>query len=292
MNDRFSSFHPIFLFAYFVILIGCICTQMHPVLLVTACLTGILYETQLRRFRWSVYLKLYIPVLLLITAWNMAFVHRGITALFVLWNGKRITLEAFIYGLDTGLLLVAMMIWVQILSLVFTEEKWMEVLGRISPTLALLLSMVFRFIPLYQERLKKIRQVRSANAVSASSFRHRIKCAVSDWSVLTSWALEHAVDTADSSKAREYGKRKRSRYSIFRVTGRDIAMFVLAGGLALALIWLALKGAFKISFYPRIRIHSGTELWIGTAVFCVYSGLPFFWDVSRRILWQYYRLKI
>lgn len=56
-------------------------------------------------------------------------------------------------------------------------------------------------------------------------------------SIVVTWALENALDTADSMKSRGYGLPKRTAFSLFRFTLRDgICLGVLAtlGGIVLA----------------------------------------------------------
>jgi energy-coupling factor transport system permease protein len=53
-------------------------------------------------------------------------------------------------------------------------------------------------------------------------------------SIMITWALENAIETADSMKSRGYGLRGRTAYSIYRFDRRDRA----------ALVFLLLCGAY------------------------------------------------
>lgn len=82
-------------------------------------------------------------------------------------------------------------------------------------------------------------------------------------SIVVTWALENALDTADSMKSRGYGLPKRTAFSLFRFTLRDgICLGVLAalGGIVLA---GSLTGGLKWWYYPApaarpvCRLRSG-----------------------------------
>jgi len=72
-------------------------------------------------------------------------------------------------------------------------------------------------------------------------------------SILLTWSMEDAVETADSMRARGYGLPGRTAFSLYRLDGRDRGM----------LLWLALCGAYVIAgwiagglafrYYPSVR---------------------------------------
>ena len=84
-------------------------------------------------------------------------------------------------------------------------------------------------------------------------------------SVLITWALENAMETADSMKSRGYGLPGRTAFSIYRWEERDknaivwllfCGLYILSGWLAGGLYWRyfpTMKGAtlspFAASFY-------------------------------------------
>ncbi len=71
-------------------------------------------------------------------------------------------------------------------------------------------------------------------------------------SVLT-WALENAVETGDSMKARGYGLPGRSHFSLFRFTRRD-GLLLGAAALLMAFVLPGSRGReTAFSFIPSLR---------------------------------------
>ena len=69
-------------------------------------------------------------------------------------------------------------------------------------------------------------------------------------SILVSWALEDAVTTADSMRARGYGQHRRSNFSIFRFGRRDAVMLAAIVLLFGAEIYTYASGRGTMTFYP------------------------------------------
>ena len=112
-------------------------------------------------------------------------------------------------------------------------------------------------------------------------------------SVLTSWSLEGSVMTADSMRSRGYGSGKRSNFSIYRITKRDIIMaIVLAAAISLVCIGAA-GGSTSIEYYPTI-IMSELNAYsvIGMAGYLLLLLTPTVVDISEEILWRILRSKI
>ena len=100
--------------------------------------------------------------------------------------------------------------------------------------------------------------------VSTGSLFSRFKTAVVIFSIMITWSLENAIETADSMKSRGYGLPGRTAFSIYRFDDRDKAAFawlcfcgfyIIAGWMAGGLNWQyypiikgTLSGVFPISF--------------------------------------------
>lgn len=136
-----------------------------------------------------------------------------------------------------------------------TSDKFVYLFGRIVPALSLVLSMTLRFVPRFSAQARRVSKAQAAvgNDMHTGSLLHRIKCALMVFSILVTWSLENAVDTADSMRARGYGLPGRSAFSIFTLTKRDKALLatlsllgaiVAAGYAASALSW---------RYYPSCR---------------------------------------
>ena len=86
----------------------------------------------------------------------------------------------------------------------------MYLFGRVIPALSLVLSMTLRFVPLFRRQLEVVRQAQFCIGRDAScgSVWQRVRRAVTIFSIMVTWALENAIETADSMKSRGYGLRQ------------------------------------------------------------------------------------
>ena len=95
--------------------------------LACACALVFLYNIEGRRaFSWC---KRMLPVVLFIAVVNPLLNHRGVTRLFKLGN-QWITLEAFGYGLTSGLSMAAIILWFACYQKV-TNDKFFIFLGKL-----------------------------------------------------------------------------------------------------------------------------------------------------------------
>ena len=266
--DTFSGYHPLINFTYFVIVIGLSMFYMHPVFLTLSLIGSVSYSIYLNgRKTVKVFLLGMLPVCLLAAAANPLFSHAGATMLFYLKDGNPVTLESIVYGLASGLMLAGVISWFSVFHEVMTSDKFMYLFGKVIPAFSLLLSMTLRFVPLFRRQLETVRQAQFCIGRDAStgSAWQRARRAVTIFSIMVTWALENAIETADSMKSRGYGLRGRTAFSIYRMEDRDkyalgwlgfCGMYLLCGSLAGGLKWWyfpMLQGAmaqpFSISFY-------------------------------------------
>ena len=82
----------------------------------------------------------------------------------VLWYalGNAITVEAMLYGMTMGMVLVTVLLWISVAGNVLTMDKILALSGRIFPSLTLTLSTMLRYLPLLKRRYRVIRQAQNA----------------------------------------------------------------------------------------------------------------------------------
>ena len=143
-----------------------------------------------------------------------------------------------------------------------TSDKFLYLFGRVIPALSLIFSMALRFVPRFAAQLKIISNAQKCvgRDISQGNLLTRAKNGLKILSILITWALENAVDTADSMRCRGYGLPGRTAFSNFRLDSRDKASLGLLGGLtALLLVGLAL-GETTAVYFPAVRIPPVTPL--------------------------------
>ena len=255
-KDTFESCHPIVAFLYFGMVFAGVLAFPHPLAQGISLACALVYAIrQEGRGVVSFILKFCLPMLLLTAVINPMFSHGGVTILAYLPTGNPLTLESVLYGLSAGIMLVCALLWFRNFNRVITSDKFVYLFGRILPVLSLVLSMTLRFVPRFKTQLSAVaRGQRSIGRdMSRGSLWSRTKTAITILSVTVTWALENAIETADSMKSRGYGLKGRTAFSIYRLDKRDrnilcwlgfCGLFLLAGGIA--------RG-FDFRYFPSIR---------------------------------------
>ena len=255
-RDTFSSFHPIINFLYFgLVLVFSMCF-MHPVCLGISLVTALSYSIYLRGKKAVRFSLLYmLPMMLLAALVNPAFNHEGATILEYLPSGNPLTLESITYGIAAATMLAAVISWFSCYNEVMTSDKFVYLFGRIIPALSLVLSMTLRFVPKFKAQIKIVSEAQRCvgRDVSDGSLLQRLKNAITIISIMITWCLENAIETADSMKSRGYGLPGRTAFSIYRFDDRDNA----------ALLWLLFCGVYIVSgwiiggvyyrYYPTMK---------------------------------------
>ena len=223
-RDEFAAYHPLVSFLYFVTVLAFTMVFTHPVLLVISLGSAVAYGFYLRGKRVVRMLGYLLPLCILTMLFNPIFNHEGATILRWLPGGNPLTLEAFLFGGAAGLMLAAAMAWFFCVNEVLTSDKFIWLFGRIIPALATVLSMALRFVPRFTQRMRAVSAARrAAGYQSGEKPAQKVKGAVTALSIVVTWALENAIETADGMKSRGYGLPGRTAFSIYRWEKRDSA---------------------------------------------------------------------
>lgn len=233
-------------------------------------------------------LGLYIVIFLVISLTNPIFSHNGETVLFFLFE-QRITLEALIYGIGAGVLIVAVIYWFKLFGSVFTEDKLAWLIGKITPKLCVVFCMALRFIPLFKENARSIYNAQlSMGIFDTDSIKGKLHLAMNVFSALISLSIENAVETADTMHSRGYGSGKRSSYSLLMFSKRDILFSVVTLMLDACIIRLLIMGEGVFYYYPSIRFGTFTPwsivLYVLFAFLCI---MPAINQLVEGLKWKY-----
>jgi energy-coupling factor transport system permease protein len=152
-------------------------------------------------------------------------------------------------------MLIAVILWFSCYNAVMTSDKFVYLFGRIIPALSLVLSMTLRFVPKFAAQAKAVSEAQRCvgRDTRTGTLLQRIKNGVTIISILVTWALENAIETADSMRGRGYGLPGRTAYSIYRFDERDrMALLWLSFcGLSTIAAWIA--GGFYWRWYPSVK---------------------------------------
>ena len=256
MKDSFSTFHPFVNFLYFVVVLLFSMVFMHPIFQVIALISAVVYSFMLKGKKAIKFNLLYmVPFLLFMAVMNPVFNHQGVTILFYLNNGNPITKESILYGVAAACMFVTVIIWFSCYNVVMTSDKFIYIFGKILPALSLLFSMVLRFVPRYLAQIKVISNAQKCigRDVSQGHLLARARNGITILSIMTTWALENAIETADSMKSRGYGLPGRTSFSIFRLDSRDKVVLIIMTVLITMVSIGAAMGENTMRFYPSIK---------------------------------------
>ena len=166
MRDRFSMYHPVCGFLFFIVAAVVSMVLFHPLFLSVSFLCALTYLLVLRgRKAFGLLLKFLLPMAVVVTLINALLNSYGTTVLFALPWGLPFTAEALLFGFCQALLFSSVLLWLFCYSDVMGSEKFLFVFGRIFPNTALLFSMTLRFIPLFVRRAGEIRMARRARSM-------------------------------------------------------------------------------------------------------------------------------
>lgn len=256
MREYFANYHPVVNMLFFSLVITFSMLLTHPVAQTIALLSVVVYEISVCGKK-SVYflLKFCLPMIALTGFINPAFNHEGTTVLCYLRGGNPLTLESVLYGVASGTMIVTVLLWFSALSRVMTSDKFIYLFGKIIPSLSLLLSMSLRFVPKFKKQTETVAEAQKCigRDIYTGSLLQRFKTAVIILSIMITWALENAIETADSMKSRGYGLRGRTAFSIYRMDDRDKYVLVWLGFCGLFLSSGVILSAFGFRYFPSIR---------------------------------------
>lgn len=259
MRDSFRSYHPLVNFLYFALVLGLSMTLDHPMAQGISLCCAAAYAVQCegrKAVRFT--LKFCLPMFLLTALVNPAFSHEGVTILCYLPTGNPLTLESILYGLSAGGMLVTVLLWFVSFNRVITSDKFIYLFGRIIPALSLVLSMTLRFVPKFKAQMHTVTEAQRSigRDVSSGSLWRRTKTAITILSIMITWSLENAIETADSMKSRGYGLKGRTAFTVYRFDDRDRAAMAWLLFCAAYLISGSVANAFGFRYFPSIRYIS------------------------------------
>ena len=290
----FEKMHPVIPMIYFSAMIFITMFTVNPDLLAVSFFGAVSFCGMLvgaRKLASS--LAYSVPVLLLISLTNPIFSHNGETILFFM-NDNPVTLEAVCYGFAVGVMIMSVFYWFKCFNAVMSSDKFIYLFGRVIPKLALLLSMTLGFIPKLKRRYKEIDSAQKALGIYTSkSFVDRLRSKMRVMSILVTWSLESSVETGDSMRARGYGLKGRSSYSVFAWSARDSVVLAVILVFVAAVCFAMSCGYGEFSYYPAF-----SPLDLSPYAVALYAALTALaWlstviEIKENILWQSLRSKI
>jgi len=288
---RFAEHNPVAVAVYYLAAAGVCMFTMDPVVLVISligALVSLAVTGMLRQWRMHLYSLALFVVMALV---NPLISHNGVTVLFVM-NHNPVTLEALLYGVAAGGMIVTVMTWFRAFTAVMTSDKLLYIFGSLSPKLALMLSMALRYVPLFSQQVRKVQASQQALGLyKEDNLIDRMKGGMRVFSVMVTWTLENGIITADSMTARGYGVGKRSRFTIFRWTRNDVLLLISTLLLTACAVWGI--GGRTVTYYPAMTLSPVTaRVLTGYIAYGCLTWLPAIINGKEALKWHCLRSSI
>ena len=294
--SEFKTYHPIVNFTYFVFVIGFSCFFMHPISLCISLVSGFTYSVMLKGKKTIKTNLIYMLPMLVATALiNPAFNHEGVTIIEYLPSGNPLTLESIVYGLCAATMIVSVICHFSCYNEIMTSDKFIYLFGKIIPAMSLIISMTLRFVPKFSSQLKVVTNAQKCMGrdVSNGSIIKRAKSGLNILSIMTTWSLENAIETADSMKSRGYGIPGRTAFSIFTFDKRDKKALICILILGIYTLTGSLLGGMYFRFFPSMKMTDISPFSLSVfAAYLLLCSSPIiieFWEVRK---WKALRSKI
>lgn len=268
----FDAQHPSIALAYFGAVLVLAMAAPHPLLLAISFAAALLCGVWLRGGgRVAKSLAWQLPLIAIIVAVNPLFSSTGTTELFRVGT-QAVYAEGYANAATMALLLVCVMQWFANADAVLGSDKVMGALGRVLPTVGLMLSMVMRLIPRFVRRGRTINAALGActaargggaatteySEPSVETTKRRRRARFSDQlrtvTTLMGWSMEDSLEAADSMRCRGWGAtRKRTTFQRQRFRTRDgalLAVLTLFTAAAAVAAWQLMQG---FGFFPALH---------------------------------------
>lgn len=234
-----------------MMVIGITLFTMHPLILGYSLVGSLLFFGLLNSVQAVLKeIGFYLFVFLLIALAYPLFNHNGITILFFL-NNNAMTQEAIGYGIALAVKMIAFSFWCKSYSEVMTTDKFIYLFGKRIPKLALVFSRILRFVPQFKMQFKKVNQAqKTVGFYTSTSITDRLFGSVKVFKTVLVWSLERVFKQAVSMKARGYGLKGRTHFSLFTYQKSDVALFFLL--FLMSVNFLFVIQVFTFYYYPEM----------------------------------------
>lgn len=288
--DAFSSYHPAVNFLYFALVLVFSMCWMDPASLAIALACSLAYGLRLKGAgEFGRQARAMLPLACMVALINPLFNHAGDTVLIRLPSGAPLTLESVLYGLAAAAMLWAVMSWFFCYMAVMSADRSTYLFGRAAPTLCLVLSMTLGLIPRLSLRFREVVQAQKSvgRDVGSGPLLRRVQNAVAIVSILITWSLESAMETADSMRSRGYGLPGRTTFAMYSLERRDMLALGWLSGCGLLLCWGWASGALAWQYFPSLHFSAmgPVELALrgGYLALCL---TPLILDGKEELIWR------
>ena len=179
---------------------------------------------------------------------------------------------------------VSLVMWFIGLNKCITTDKTVYLFGKLLPSLALLLSMTLRAVPMFARRAKQTAAAQRfvGNDIYKGTLRERIRSGVHVLSV----AVTVSPTLEQVKTAYDCGFAKRTAYSVFSFTPTDIVITAITVITAAGITLLYAGGYAYYNYYPAFELPLTVGNIISYSLWGILCVLPtateIYTDMKRR----------
>ena len=166
MSYNFNKANPIISFCYIIFALIITFSCRNPIISTFSLISAIVSYFSLHLSTKMI--KISAVGAIIIAVANFVLTSRGDSVLFTIFS-RKLTLEALLYGLSSGLMFMATIVWFFVFSQVFSSDKLLYILSPLTPTVALVLTLILRLVPLMIKRLSLITETQKTSAITGSA---------------------------------------------------------------------------------------------------------------------------
>lgn len=282
----FERCHPAVNLIYFAAVIVGTITFQHPVFLTVSFLCAFAYSIKRNGWKALVFNICLLPLIAAFALYYSSYTHFGMTVLRRNMVGNNMTLESLVYGVVLGAVGAGSCMWFSCVFSVFTTDKVVYLLGKVSPRLSLFLAIMLRMIPRIKKEAKRINMAQQGigRGTNQGNLWQRIRNSLRIFSMLITWTIDSLTVASESMQSRGSSLRGRKAFSIYRFDNRDRA-YVIGLFLCLTLTMMAVMlGQTDMVYDPKL-------LWTkADPLFCAGYGVLCLMPLGLEV-WTEYRFR-
>lgn len=239
----FTLFNPIVNLIYFVGAIYFIAVFTHPLYIVMAYASLIVYYLVINGKKALRFLLFLFAVQLFYIFLYASYRHFGVTVLWKNSIGNNITMEALWYGVMRSMKGFSLTLCFLCMVRIISGDGMIYILGRICPKLSLFPAVFFRNIRRLKERWRDINTGRQGTCLGIKQGRwyNRMPKFFNTCLTVIGITLEDFIECSVGMKSRGYTLKGRTAYSMYSFELKDrllllgIVFFIVAGQVASSL---------------------------------------------------------
>lgn len=292
---RFDSYHPALNLLFFVAVITAALIWNHPIFIGVGFVCAFVYLCVLKGRHALVFLLIACVFPFAWAAWFAYNTHFGVTNLGATFIGNTITLESAAFGYAQGCQIATVFMWVLCVFELFTADKVVYLLGRVSPRLSLLVAVALRTCPMVATRSVRVNVAQKGigRGSGCGNILFRIRNWVRRVSIVITWSIERFTEMSDSMRSRGSLLRGRSAYSLYRFDARDRTLVLVMFGLITVCIAGMLLTQTAIQYNPQIIFNRITPLsFVFYAAYLVFCLLPALLQITGELRFKKLLLQV